>query len=329
MRENGLWRKAKREQVARSLESGVVQPEREIVHDTTHFPAWSSFETVKYEDNKGAPCRKSQSRLTKRCTCTDKDGCRHPWELTDDGAGTVVKSSRRMYWAHKASVVVLPRQGVPLEAAAVADAASHDSQTLVPTLAQLFADHPELEDLLDYVLDDSAADDPVLTAQVRELFGLTLRTGLNPRRRKALGSERLPRGMDSLTPHGQLVCAGGNTMDYLGTRSDTERFVYGPPRDEQGNVLCVDCPLRGQCCPNARLGRHVTVPFDLLPHIDLQDPPMAKRFKAMMSLRPSVERVIKQIKHDVGNPELSRRGNAAFQARLDKTLAALHILLQH
>lgn len=48
----------------------------------------------------------------------------------------------------------------------------------------------------------------------------------------------------------------------------------------------------------------------------------------MVTLRPSVERVIKLIERDLGDPYLTRRGNASFPARLDKTLIAFHLLLR-
>jgi hypothetical protein len=73
----------------------------------------------------------------------------------------------------------------------------------------------------------------------------------------------------------------------------------------------------------------VTIPFTTLSHIDPKDPPMAKRFKAMMTRRPSVERIIKRLKCDLSDDRLKKRGNAAFQAYLDKTLIAFHILLRN
>jgi hypothetical protein len=66
----------------------------------------------------------------------------------------------------------------------------------------------------------------------------------------------------------------------------------------------------------------------LLPHVNPDDPPMARRFRARRTRQPAVERVIKRLKHDVGDPHLSKRGNATFQARLDKTLLAFHLLLR-
>jgi len=56
---------------------------------------------------------------------------------------------------------------------------------------------------------------------------------------------------------------------------------------------------------------------------------MAKRFKAIMRRRPSVERMIKRLKGDLGDDRLSKRGNASFQAYLDKTMIAYHLLLRH
>jgi hypothetical protein len=68
--------------------------------------------------------------------------------------------------------------------------------------------------------------------------------------------------------------------------------------------------------------------FPLLPHIDSDDPPMAARFRSDMKLRPSVERMIKRLKCDLSDDRLKKRGNASFQAYLDKTMIALHILLR-
>ena len=56
---------------------------------------------------------------------------------------------------------------------------------------------------------------------------------------------------------------------------------------------------------------------------------LAKRFKAIMSRRPSVERMIKRLKCDLSDDRLTKRGNDSFQAYLDKTLIAYHILLRY
>ncbi|MBF0538706.1 MAG: hypothetical protein HQL03_10690 [Nitrospirae bacterium] len=56
---------------------------------------------------------------------------------------------------------------------------------------------------------------------------------------------------------------------------------------------------------------------------------MAKRFKAILSRRTSIERMIKRLKCDLGNDRLSKRGNTSFQAYLDKTMIAFHLLLRN
>ena len=48
-----------------------------------------------------------------------------------------------------------------------------------------------------------------------------------------------------------------------------------------------------------------------------------------MAHRTSIERLHKLMKFDLGDARLTKRGNDAFQARLDKTLLAMHVLLSH
>jgi len=117
-------------------------------------------------------------------------------------------------------------------------------------------------------------------------------------------------------------------MDYQGVRWNSEKFIYQAPVDENDIIVCENCPNKNECCPNAKKGRTVTVPFQSLSHIRPEDPPMAKRYKAIMTRRPSVERMIKRLKCDLSDDRLTKRGNASFQAYLDKTLTAFHILLR-
>jgi hypothetical protein len=132
----GIWDQIKLSEVKTNLASGVIRPEQEVVGDTTHYHAYSSFETVRYEGDKGKEQKKSQSKLTKPCRCEDWQTCAHEWELRDEGAGTIVKSGKKMIWGHKASIIGLPEQGVALDAVAVSDAATHDGQTFLPVLIQ-------------------------------------------------------------------------------------------------------------------------------------------------------------------------------------------------
>lgn len=72
----------------------------------------------------------------------------------------------------------------------------------------------------------------------------------------------------------------------------------------------------------------MAIPFPALPHINVEAPPMAKRFKAIMRLRPVIERTIKRLKLDFGDDHLTRRGNNAFQADLERSSVALHLVLR-
>jgi hypothetical protein len=334
MRAVGLWDRIKVAEVKRNIEAGVIKAEHELVGDTTHYHARSGFETVVYADEKGRPKKKSQSKVTKHCHCPEWSTCAHQWVLADDGAGTIVKSGTKRYWGHKASIVGLPRQGIALDAVAVMDAATHDGQTFFPHVEKVFAQYPEITGSIKRVLYDSACDDDLLKKRFKDKSGVDLKASFNPRRAKAV-TEDLPRGMEKITPYGVPVCLAGHEMDYRGIRYDSEKFIFQAPRREDGTSVCIDCGDRLYCCNrstrsrSSQSGRTITVSFDTLPQIDANDPPMAKRFKAIMTRRPSVERMIKRLKCDLGDDRLGKRGNESFQAYLDKTMIGYHLLIRH
>jgi len=134
--------------------------------------------------------------------------------------------------------------------------------------------------------------------------------------------------MVKITATGNLICNSGFEMDYKGARFDFEKFIYQAPFDENRVSACSGCLDKLSCSPQSTKGRVVTISFDMLPSIDPNDPPMAKRFKAIMMRRPSVERMIKRLKRDLSDDRLRKRGNDSFQAYLDKTLIAYHMLLR-
>jgi hypothetical protein len=327
MRDWGLWDRIKWDEVKRNIKEGVIEKEKELVGDTTHYHAYSGFETVTYEEG-GKEQKKSQSKVTKRCNCEDWEHCPHPWVLADDGAGTIVKSKSKIIWGHKASVLGFPKQGVPIDAAAVADGATFDGKTLFPHVEKVFEHLPEIKPVIDRVLYDSACDDKALKEKFQEELNIELKTSLNPRRKKPV-TENLPRGMKKVTPYGSLICAAGHEMDYKGIRYEAEKLIYQAPVNGNNISVCLNCEHKMECCPHADIGRTINLSFDCLPHIDTDDPPMAKRFKAIMTRRPSVERMIKRLKCDLGDDRLKKRGNASFQAYLDKTMIAFHVLLRN
>lgn len=327
MTEYGLWDKIKTDEVLKNIKNGVIKKENELVGDTTHYYAYSEFETIHYQDEKGKDKTKSQSKVTKKCGCADKNNCEHEWELRDDGAGTIVKSKNIMHWGHKASVIGLPLQGIPLDANAVSDAATNDGLTFFPHVEKLFKNYPMVQSWIDRVIYDSACDSKELKEKFKNEMDVELRASFNPRRKKEV-IKNLPRGIEKITPYGIPYCMAGHELDYKGIRYEEQKFIYQAPQTNDGTSVCLSCKHRMNCCPNSVTTRTINISFDLLPHIDSNDPPMAKRFKAIMTRRPSVERMIKRLKCDLGDDRLSKRGNNSFQAYLDKSMIAFHILLR-
>ena len=236
----GLWSHAAVAQVKRNVESGKIIPENTIVHDTTHYDAFSSMHTVHKEEVDGSIIKKSQSATIKNCRCADWHNCPHEWISADAGAGTVTKTGGIMHWAHKASTLGFAEQGILIDAIAMADAASHDSTSVVPQLARVFELYPELKMSAKVLLDDGAADDGGLKRQVEEEFGIKLLAGINPRGRKPLTTD-LPKGMDHITPSGTPICHAGYPFDLLGVRTETDKFIFRAPDDANGNPVCHDC----------------------------------------------------------------------------------------
>lgn len=326
MTDYGLWAAGKIDEVSRNLQSGVIKHETTIVGDTTHYFAYSGFETIEYTDEKGKVKRKSQSKMTKQCSCKDHDSCPHEWVAADDGAGTVVKGNTTMYWAHKASIVGFPGQDIPLDMIAIDDGSTSDSLTFLPHIEALLKTYSGLEMTIDTALYDSACDIEKLRETLRDKYSITLKTTVNPGRRQAL-TDDLPKGIAAISPYGTVRCKADHEMDYQGRRKGDQLFIFAAPKETDGTPVCKNCPLRSECCNRTNTtGRRVQLPWEMFPAINPDDPQIAARFKQIMKQRPAVERMIKRLKCDLSSPYLTKRGNKAFQAYLDKTMMAFHIL---
>jgi len=272
--------------------------------------------------------RKSHPRTSKACRCGDRGHCDHEWTNADDGAGTVVKSTGKMYWGHKASTLGFPGQEVLLDAVAMSDAASHDSKSLLPHLNRLFQRHPDLKGLVTRVLDDGAADDLKLKAAIQEDLEIEVLAPINPRRRSPI-RDGMPRGIDHLTPRGVPVCRAGYPFELLGVRHDTAHFLFAAPKGEHGQSVCQGCGLRVGCYRGQSGGRQVTIRQSRLP---LAGSGIPTTLQAVPESHGSadVDRASAQADEiRLRGDRLTKRGNAAFQARLDKTLLAMHVLLAH
>lgn len=344
----GLWHHLAVEQVRANLRDGVVQVDHILVHDTTHYPARSAMTAVEIPSpaqdktpepksrrvKKGARSaarklrRKSQPRTIKTCRCKPQQNCAHPWVSADPGAGTVCKSGGKRYWAHKASTIGvrdLQGQEVLLDAVAMSDAASHDSMSLEAHIERLFQDFPELKDKIEWVLDDAAADDEDLKNRLNLRWGIVLMTPINPRGRKKQ-TKNLRRGIDHIEPKGIPVCRQGFPFDFVGVRHEEECFLFRAP-DLDGVPVCRDCTVRAECYRGQDGARQVSIPFERLPWINPGMPELSLQFQQEMARRTVIERLHKLMKDDFGDERLDKRGNDAFQARLDKTRWAMHLLL--
>ena len=93
--------------------------------------------------------------------------------------------------------------------------------------------------------------------------------------------------------------------------------------------MCQGCVLREGCYRGESNGRVATISAERVPWLDRDMPQLSKRFGKAMARRTSIERLHKLMKFDLGDDRLTKRGNDAFQARLDKTLFAMHALLSH
>ena len=324
----GLWDRLALEQVRQNLASGKLRTGATLVHDTTHHEAHSQRTAVTLPPEKegGKPRKKSHPRTTKNCRCKEREGCAHPWVSADPGAGTVVKTGGVMHWAHKESTLCFAGQEVLLDAVALTDAAMHDSRSVEPHLARLFARFPELETVVVGVLDDGAADDQELKDRVRRDYEMELVTSQNPRGRKPLTKD-LPRGVEKIMPAGTPVCLAGFPMDFVGCRHTTGHFLFAAPDAEDGRPVCEGCPRKDTCCRPGTERRQASVAFERLPWLDPVLPQLSRRFAMLMAGRTVIERVHNLMKHVYGEPRLRKRGTPSAQATLDKTLWAMHVVL--
>jgi hypothetical protein len=320
MTQHKLWQKAAVGQVADNLKSGRLSSSPTLVHDTTHYQAFSSRQTVEIpakdqtSSKSKKPKRKSHPLSTKNCRCQDRANCHHPWVSADEGAGTVVKSGGEMHWAHKASTFSFSaresKQEILLDAVAMTDAASNDSQSLLPHLQRIRTLYPDLK--IQRLLDDSAADHQHLKDTLARDFGIELLVSPNPRGRQPL-QKNIPRGINHIRSAGTPVCAQGLPFDFLGCRHSSKHFLFRAPLDPQGIPVCQTCPRKSACCRNGSARRQIVVTFDRLPWIDPGFPQISRRFHKAMAQRTVIERIHKLMKYDYGDDRLTKRGNAAFR----------------
>lgn len=326
----GLWHLARLQKVRENLASGVVQIEDTAVFDTTHVIANSHCANVVPPDTEITPGKKPKHRkvprVRKLCTCGKEhwEDCEHPWVPTDLGVAVVVKGATRIYWAHKASVVSLGDSEVPIDVRVCQYAAESDGKTLVPHLAQLVIDLPEVIEPLHFVLADDAYKD---NREAVTRFGQQARLIVPVHGRKArAGLAEQFEGIDRFTPIGVPVCDAGHRFDFFGRDIQGERYLWKAPDDDDGQPMCASCPRASHCLKRGQR-RHIRVDRQDQPQIDWDHPQHCVREKARYDRRPGVERAIKRLKVDLHGAHLTHRSALRVQAHLDRKLLILHLLL--
>ena len=350
MGEYGLWGDVRLALVLRNLETGALARSDAFVADTTHLEADSTPRVVELPAGKKAakvPATKQRrvvgvrtarnkkrketrkvriSRLTKRCRHEDHDACNCPWVEGDAGAGVVVKSTTKKFWAHKAAVMGFAGTTVPLDMAVVSCASSHDSTTLEPHLRRLRLVLPEAFEGVKFVIADPAYDEAPARARIPlEFGGLVLITKINPRARQEApmpGHE----GQFTLSPQGQPVCLRKLPLVLVGRDERREEYIWRGPLDDKSTPLCKGCPFAAQCgLKGAR--RAVRVPRATTPQIDWNHAQHLSSEQTRYRLRTAVERQIERVKGPLERNRLPCRGRVRVQSFLDLRLAALHALI--
>lgn len=350
MGEYGLWGEVRLALVRRNLETGAIPSSDALVADTTHLEADSTPRVVELpaekkaakapatkrrkvvadraaHDKKPKETRKVRiSRLTKRCRHEDHDACNCPWVEGDAGAGVVVKSTTKKFWAHKAAVLGFAGTTVPLDMAVVSCASTHDSQTLEPHLDRLCELLPEAFDGVKFVIVDPAYDEAPARERIPLNFGgLELISKINPRARK---EAPLPghEGRFTLSPQGQLVCLRKLPLALVAKDERRAEYIWRGPLDDKGASLCKHCPFAAECRLEGER-RAVRVPRATTPQIDWRHPQHLASEQRRYRLRTAVERQIERVKGPLERNRLPCRGRIRVQSFLDLRLAALHALI--
>ena len=324
----GIWDQMKWKMVTQNVTDGTVAIEPDLAFDPSHVEANSSFTVVETVAEDGNKVKKAVGKISKRCSCIDKEQCQHEWEVTDQGCGVVVKSPNKKYWAHKASFVGFPKSHVPIDAAAVTYAATNDGQTLIPHLKRLQQHVPLVIEQTDRVIADGPFNNKANKDFVRDEIGAVLYTPINPKNITVPSATGI-KGIDHFTKNGVPVCDAGLPLEMKGRELTQQRYIWGPPVITSKNktvVACSHCLMKQDCCPTGQ-GRTLRTKASNFPQIDWDYPQHLARWKNQYRKRTAIERMIKIIKVDYCVEHFQKRDSLNFQGHLDKAMLALHILL--
>jgi hypothetical protein len=329
----GLWQLGRLEQVRENIDTGALEIENTVCFDTTHVEANSHCDNVvppqanTAAQNEGdKPKHRKVPRLRKMCDCgRDKwEACEHPWTPTDQGAGIVFKGGTRVFWAHKASVVIFGESEIPFDVRACLYAAESDGKTLLPHLEMLERDLPEAISRIEHVVADAAYQgNRDAVERFREGVQLTVPVQarqVNPKLADSFD------GIRCFTRIGIPICLGGHRFQLRGRDISDERYIFVAPDDASGKPVCATCPHAANCLKKGQR-RHIRVHRRDLPQIHWDHPQHSVRSRQRYKVRTAVERAIKRMKVDLLGEHLTHRDVDRVQAHFDRKLLTLHILL--
>ncbi len=326
----GIWAKMKWKIANQNLSDGTVAIESDLAFDPSHVEGNSQFTTVETTDKNGKKQKRAIGRLSKRCSCSDKETCKHKWNVTDQGCGVVVKTQQKKYWAHKASFVGFPTSHIPIDAVAVSYASSNDGQTLKPHLQRLQQHMPIVINKTKRVIADGPFNTKTNKDFVKDEIGAVLYAPINPKNVKVPSAKHI-KGIDHFTKNGVPICDAGLPLEMKGRELSKHRYIWGSPMMEIKHKklpACLFCLMKNKCCPDSRARTLRTAASDF-PQIDWDNPQHLSRWKKQYKKRTAIERIIKTIKVDYCVEHFDKRDSLNFQGHLDKAMLALHILLSH
>lgn len=118
----------------------------------------------------------------------------------------------------------------------------------------------------------------------------------------------------------------GITPKVLKTWVSRMRCAKDKELDPKGMLGLEDeCPLKDECCPNARQGRIFRTKAEEYPFVDWDLPQFSYQRRVLVALRLANERIISRLKENLSGDKLFKQNDFNVEAHIAKSLLAQHI----
>jgi len=252
----------------------------------------------------------------KRCA----QSCSEP-EKTCQLVGIVAKSNTNRRPGLKAGALVLPGSELPLDAAML-PGATHESQTLKPTLDPFIENFPDLTAQTHrVVVDRIIANGPNRRYLAEAIPGARLIGEVNPRNARAVDTPAC--GIEKIDKYGVPRCIAGHKLFLLGRDRTRQQYIWAcPVYHPESPETTLSCPCKARCSPSSSIGRIFRVDRDKTRQVLWDAPEHSKRNKKYYALRTAIERFWSRIKVCVPFGRVWARGRLALQAHADRMVIA-------